>query len=82
MIFQQYKISRRINYPTTMVYKSEEYNCQMNELVSSRCKRNSFLVVIKTTAKIWQNQGVLVFSYGIVLKNYVGTFLSGMKHRS
>ena len=26
--------------PHNYVYKPEEYNCQMKEMVSSRCKRN------------------------------------------
>ena len=44
--FRQYKVSRGINDHTMRyepkVYRSEQYNCQMNELMfnSSRCKRN------------------------------------------
>ena len=42
----------RINYHTTMdlryIYKPEEYNCQMNEVVSSRCKRNVINIIIIT----------------------------------
>ena len=41
--FDSIKFSRRINYHTTMDPMYEEYNCQMKEVVSSRCTINKYI---------------------------------------